>query len=282
MQFAVGLPNVREYADPRLLVELAVAAESAGWDGVFVWDHLLYRGAADGAANPWISMAGIAQATNELRIGVLVAALARRRPWNVARETAALDVLSNGRLVFGAGLGSLEDEFKLFGEDSEARVRAAKLDEALEILTGLWTGKPFSYTGEHYRLGEVRFLPTPLQVPRVPVWIAGRWPNRRPFRRAAQWDGLFATHEAVDHDETMTPEQVAEIVEYTLAHRRNADQRFDIVIEGQTTGRDRERDTETVAAYSQTGLTWWIEKLGWFRGSIEEVRRRIESGPPSN
>jgi alkanesulfonate monooxygenase SsuD/methylene tetrahydromethanopterin reductase-like flavin-dependent oxidoreductase (luciferase family) len=282
MQFAVGLPNVREYADPRLLVELAVAAESAGWDGVFVWDHLLYRGAADGAANPWISMAGIAQATNELRIGVLVAALARRRPWNVARETAALDVLSNGRLVFGAGLGSLEDEFKLFGEDSEARVRAAKLDEALEILTGLWTGKPFSYTGEHYRLGEVRFLPTPLQVPRVPVWIAGRWPNRRPFRRAAQWDGLFATHEAVDHDETMTPEQVTEIVEYTLAHRRNADQPFDIVIEGQTTGRDRERDTETVAAYSQTGLTWWIEKLGWFRGSIEEVRRRIESGPPSN
>jgi alkanesulfonate monooxygenase SsuD/methylene tetrahydromethanopterin reductase-like flavin-dependent oxidoreductase (luciferase family) len=282
MRFAVGLPNVKDYADPKLLVELAARAEAAEWDGVFLWDHLLYRRASDGVTDPWIALAAIAHATEQIRIGVMVAALARRRPWNVARATATLDVLSNGRLVFGAGLGSLRDEFELFGEDPEERVRADKLDEALEIVTGLWTGKPFSYTGDHYRLGEVRFLPTPLQLPRVPVWIAGRWPNRRPFRRAARWDGLFATHDAVGHNETMTPQQVAEIVDYTQAHRRNADQRFDIVIEGQSTGRNRERVSGTLAAYSEAGLTWWVEKLGWFRGSVEEMRRRIESGPPSN
>jgi len=280
MRFAVGLPNVREYADPLLHVELAVAAEAVGWDGIFVWDHLLYREEA-AAVNPWISLAAIAQATSEIRLGVMVAALARRRPWNVARETAALDILSNGRLMFGAGLGSLEDEFELFGEDPTARVRADKLDEALEIVTGLWTGRPFRYDGEHFRLEDVRFIPKPLQTPRVPVVVAGRWPNRRPFRRAARWDGIFATHEGVAHDEMMTIEQLMEIVDYTHSHRADTKPPFEVVMEGQTTGIDRDRDAETVAAYAQAGLTWWVEKLGWFRGTLDEVRNRIDAGPPA-
>jgi alkanesulfonate monooxygenase SsuD/methylene tetrahydromethanopterin reductase-like flavin-dependent oxidoreductase (luciferase family) len=279
MHFAVGLPNVREYADPNLLVELALAAESAGWDGVFVWDHLLYReGAA--AVNPWITTAAIAQATARIRIGVMVTALARRRPWNVAREAAALDILSNGRLMFGAGLGSLDDEFSLFGEDSDPRVRADKLDEALEIVTGLWTGEAFSYNGERFQIEEVRFLPAPIQSPRIPVLVAGRWPNRRPFRRAARWDGIFATHESVGHNETMTVEQTTEIVEYIHAHRAGDNRPLEVVIEGQTSGMDRDRDSETVAAYGRAGLTWWVEKLGWFRGTLNEMRGRIESGPP--
>ena len=281
MRFAVGLPNVREYADPRLLVEFAVGAETAGWDGIFVWDHLLYReGAA--AINPWVTTAAIAQETSEIRIGVMVAALARRRPWNVASEAAALDILSNGRLLFGAGLGSLEDEYLLFGEDARARVRADKLDEALEIVTGLWTGEPFGYQGEHFHIQEVRLLPAPLQSPRVPVVVAGRWPNRRPFRRAARWDGIFATHKLVGHNETMTVEQLTEIVDYTSTHRAGNHQPFEVIIEGQTSGNDRSRDSETVAAYAHAGLTWWVEKLGWFRGSLDETRVRIEAGPPSS
>ena len=275
MRFAVGLPNVKEYADPSLLVDLAVTAESAGWDGVFVWDHLLYR-EGGAAVNPWLTMAAIAQATNQIRLGVMVVALARRRPWNVAREAAALDILSNGRLLFGAGLGSLDDEFTRFGEDAGARVRADKLDESLEIITGLWSGGPFRYDGKHFRIEEVRFLPAPLQTPRVPVLVAGMWPNRRPFRRAARWDGIFATHEQVGHTETMTVEQLSEIVEYTRTHRAETETSFEIVIEGQTPG----PDSQIAAAYAQAGLTWWVEKLGWFRGPLEEMRDRIESGPP--
>lgn len=275
MRFAVGLPNVKEYADPPLLVDLAVTAESAGWDGVFVWDHLLYR-EGGAAVNPWLTMAAIAQATNQIRLGVMVVALARRRPWNVAREAAALDILSDGRLLFGAGLGSLDDEFTRFGEDAGARVRADKLDESLEIITGLWSGGPFRYDGKHFRIEEVRFLPAPLQTPRVPVLVAGMWPNRRPFRRAARWDGIFATHEQVGHTETMTVEQLSEIVEYTRTHRAETETPFEIVIEGQTPG----PDSQIAAAYAQAGLTWWVEKLGWFRGPLEEMRDRIESGPP--
>ena len=173
LRFAVGAPNVREYGDPRLLVELGRAAEASGWDGFFVWDHLAYREPGAPVADPWVAIGALAASTERLRLGVLVCGLARRRPWKVARETASLDVLSNGRLVFGAGLGSLaEEEFERFGEEPDARVRAAKLDEGLEIVTGLWSGEPFEHRGEQFTVRETCFRPPPVQRPRIPVWIA--------------------------------------------------------------------------------------------------------------
>jgi alkanesulfonate monooxygenase SsuD/methylene tetrahydromethanopterin reductase-like flavin-dependent oxidoreductase (luciferase family) len=276
MRFAVGLPNRREYADPGLLVDLAVLAEDSGWDGVFVWDHLVDRERGAPATDPWIASAAIAQATERVRLGVMVCVLPRRRPWKVARETAALDRLSDGRLVFGAGLGARpEEDFEPFGEDGNARVRADLLDEGLEIVTGLWSGQPFSFSGERYRVEDAVFRPPPVQSPRPPVWTAGTWPARRPFRRAARWDGVFPTHAEVSDAETMTPEQLGEIVDYTLSHR-SADGPFDVAMEGVSTAEER-----VDGAYAKAGLTWWIEKLGWFRGPLEPMRSRIAAGPPA-
>src|SRR5262249_51171777 len=136
---------------------------------------------------------------------------------------------------------------------------------------------PFSFHGRHFTVEETVFRPTPVQQP-VPVWVAGRWPNRRPFRRAARWQGVFATHEDVGHDQTMTAGQLAEIVEYTRAHRA-ADGPFDVVMEGASDGR-RPSNGSDVADYEDAGLTWWVERLGWFRGSIDEMRLRIDQGPP--
>jgi alkanesulfonate monooxygenase SsuD/methylene tetrahydromethanopterin reductase-like flavin-dependent oxidoreductase (luciferase family) len=280
VRYAIGLPNVKEYADPKLLVTLSVEAEASGWDGVFVWDHLLYREESNAVVDPWTSVAAIAEATDMVRLGVMVTALARRRPWTVAREAVTVDVLSDGRLTFGAGLGSLRDEFRLFGEESDERVRATKLDEALDIVVGLWSGESFAYEGNHYKVNPVRFVPTPVQSPRIPVWIAGRWPNRRPFRRAARWDGIFATHDEIAHNQTMSTAQLEEIVAYTRSHRSDTDGNFDVVIEGLTIGSDHRKEAELVADYAAVGLTWWVEKLGWFRGSVEEARERIRRGPP--
>jgi alkanesulfonate monooxygenase SsuD/methylene tetrahydromethanopterin reductase-like flavin-dependent oxidoreductase (luciferase family) len=179
----VGLPNVGEYGDPRLLVDLAQRAESAGWDGVFVWDHVAYRERGWPVADPYVTMAAIAATTARVRLGVMVSALARRRPWKLAREIASLDVLSGGRIVVGAGLGSqAHEEFAAFGEDPDPRVRAERLDEGLDILVGLLSGEPFAYRGRHYSVAETIFRPRALQVPRPPIWIAGRWPARRPFQ----------------------------------------------------------------------------------------------------
>src|SRR5450755_566714 len=71
------------------------------------------------------------------------------------------------------------------------RVRAEKLDEGLAILVGLWSGEVFSHHGRYYTVDETVFRPRPLQRPRIPIWVAGRWPARPPFRRAARWDGVF-------------------------------------------------------------------------------------------
>lgn len=275
---AVGLPNIGEYGDPALLVELAVEAEQAGWDGAFVWDHVAYREVGWPVADPYVTVAAIAARTERIRLGVLVSAVARRRPTKLARELATLDVLSKGRLVVGAGLGSQPvEEFDNFGEDGDAKVRAQKLDEGLDIIDRLWSGEPVDYAGEHLRAKADPFLPRPVQRPRPPVWIAGRWPGPRPFRRAARWDGVFPTFPDVARDATPSPEQLAEVVAFVREQRADPDRPYDVVLEGVSGGPDPER----VARYEQAGLTWWIEKLGWFRAPLDECRARIASGPPA-
>jgi len=281
MRYAVGVPNVGDYGDPRLLVELARDAEAAGWDAVLLWDHVAYRRRGWPVADPIVTLTAVAAATSRVRIGTLAAAIPRRRPWQLARETATLDVLSGGRLILGVGLGSQADEeYTAFGEDGDAHARAARLDEGLAILTGLWTGAPYSHDGRAYRVAENVFLPRPVQLPRIPVWIAGRWPNRPPFRRAAHWDGVVPTHADVDHAGTMTPAQLDEIVRYTSAHRSAGLGPLEVVVEGHTGGRDRAADHDRVAALQAAGLTWWVEKLGWFHGPIAEARERVAAGPP--
>ncbi|HEY7281270.1 MAG TPA: LLM class flavin-dependent oxidoreductase [Actinomycetota bacterium] len=278
MQFAVGVPNVREYGDPHVLMELGRHAEAAGWGGFFIWDHLVYREPGDPVCDPWVALTAVATTTTRMRLGIMVCALARRRPWMVARTAAAIDVLSDGRLVFGAGLGSLgEGEFTAFGEEGDDRARADRLDEGLEIVTGLWSGEPFSFHGRHYRVDETAFRPVPAQRS-LPVWIAGRWPSRRPFRRAARWNGLFATHHEVALGQTMTPGQLDEIVRYTLDHRVNEGS-FDVVMEGTTDG-PGPAEAARVSAYADVGLTWWVEQLNWARGSLDATRARIDLGPP--
>jgi alkanesulfonate monooxygenase SsuD/methylene tetrahydromethanopterin reductase-like flavin-dependent oxidoreductase (luciferase family) len=278
MRFAVGVPNVREYGDPNLLLELGVLAEQAGWDGFFVWDHLVYRELGDPVSDPWIAVTAVAARTSNVRLGVMVCALPRRRPWVVARQAAALDIVSNGRLVFGAGLGSLgELEYAAFGEEPDDRARADRLDEGLQILAGLWSGSPFSFRGRHYRVDRTVFLPVPVQRP-IPVWIAGRWPAKRPLRRAARCQGLFATHREVGLGGTMSLEQLDEVVRYTLTMRADHGP-FDFVTEGASNGSTK-ADVDRVAEYGEIGLTWWVERLNWARGTVDEMRSRIKRGPP--
>jgi alkanesulfonate monooxygenase SsuD/methylene tetrahydromethanopterin reductase-like flavin-dependent oxidoreductase (luciferase family) len=279
VRYAVGLPNLGELGDVRRLVELGVEAERRGWDGVFLWDHV-QRDPGQPVADPWIALAAIAHSTERVRLGALITPLARRRPHKVARETASLDLLSEGRLVFGAGLGSRAEEFATFGDEADPRVRAAMLDEGLEVLAGLWSGEPFSFTGEHFTVRDAQFLPTPLQRPRPPVWIGGRWPSKRPFRRAARWDGVFPLHHDIAEAGTMSPEQLAEIVAYVDEHRDDPAARYDVVIEGYSDGSDPAADFELVERYREVGLTWWIERLDWFRGPLDEARTRLEAGPP--
>ena len=274
--FAIGLPNVGPFGDATAIAELARLAEESGWEGFFVWDHLLYREAQWPVADPWVGLAAACMVTQRLRLGVLVAGLARRRPWNVAKTVSTLDHLSGGRLVLGAGLGSIPEEYDSFGESADPAQRAERLDEALDIVAGLQSGEEVSVEGKHYRVNSVRMLPEPIQRPRVPIWIGGVWPNRAPFRRAARWDGVVPTHIDYGKGQTMPPNALREIVSYVREHHVG-DRSFDVALEGRTTG--TEADQDRVVQYADAGLTWWIEALGWWRGDLDDARRRIEAGP---
>lgn len=191
MKHALLLPPVGELADPLALVELATAAEIAGWDGVFVWDHVLRREDKP-IADPWIALAAMAVATSRVRLGTAVTPLTRRRPIKLARETVTLDHLSAGRLTLGLGLGvDTSRELSGFGEVVDPRVRGRRLDEGAELLCAFWSGRPVEHHGEHFVADRVTVLPTPVQQPRIPLWFAARGEARRPVRRAARYDGII-------------------------------------------------------------------------------------------
>jgi len=276
---AVGVPTVSTFGDPRMLVELAVAAEEAGWDGFFLWDHLLWHEPGGHVADPTVVISAVAARTERIRFGIMVNLLARRRAAKVARETVTLDVLSGGRLIVGAGLGSLPAEFTAFGENADPRVRAARLDESLHLLDALWTGQPVTFHGEYLTATDVTMLPRPVQRPRIPIWCGGRWPNQPPFRRAARWDGVIPTHTGYGLGETMPPDELRAVIRYTREHR-TADGPFDVALEGRTDGSAADRGGQLVAAYARAGLTWWIEALGWWRGTPADAMARVRQGPP--
>ncbi len=236
-----------QLSDPLVLVELAVAAEERGWDGVFLWDHIVYRDPVKAVADPWVALSAIAARTQRLRLGPLVTPLSRRRVQKVARETVTLDHLSGGRMILGVGLGS-SHELAPFGEVEDPRERARLLDQGLARLTEFWGGE---------------FEPPPVQRPRIPVWVAAVWPHRRPVRRAMRWDGLFPI-------ELPGPEALAELAGEIEGARDGGLTGFDLVVEV-------EPDEET-GPWQEAGATWALAAFGR-QPQISEVRAAIDAGP---
>jgi alkanesulfonate monooxygenase SsuD/methylene tetrahydromethanopterin reductase-like flavin-dependent oxidoreductase (luciferase family) len=275
VKFALYVPNFGTFSDIHTLTELAVTAEEAGWDGIFLWDHIL---ADEGVpmVDPWIALSAIATATEHIRLGALVTPLPRRRPWDVARATVSLDRLSQGRLIFGAGIGGDGwREYSAFGEDADPRRHGRMLDEALEVLTGLWSGEQFWFAGDHYTVRDARFLPTPYQSPRIPIWIAGMWPRKKPFIRSARYDGVFP----LGHQQDMMPDDVRAMLELISEHR-DATTPFDVAVNGRVYGPDFTEEPSTVAKYRDAGVTWWLD---CFTGDVpaEQVRAHLIQGPPT-
>lgn len=277
MKFGLMLPNKgRPYGDANLLVELALSAEQAGWEGFFLWDHI--GGGGDSPTmDPWICLGAIASQTQTMRIGTMITPLARRRPWKVAREIVTLDHITNGRVILGVGLGDMVNkDFKAFGDPASPRVRAEMLDESLEIIAGLQHGHPFHYAGKHYQISQALFKPTPVQTPHIPVWVAAHWPFKRPLKRAARWDGVLPRQGKAG---PITPAVLREIAAYIEEHR-TVDTPFDICKYGLTKGKNLAQDRALVQEYGAAGATWWIDEIFTSRGTLKQIQKRIAIGPP--
>ena len=279
LRCSINIPNFGDFADPATVAQVASAAEAAGWDGLFVWDHIVYdKAAPERLGDPWMLLTAAALATTRIRLGTLLTPVARRRPQLLARQVATLDNLSGGRVILGAGLGApIADEYGSFGEPTDPKVLAARLDEGLEVLDRFWSGESVTHRGSHYLVDEVALLPSPVQRPRVPVWIGGYWPRRPPMRRAARWDGAVPLFLSADHGHAPPVDEVRELVSFVSDHRRghrhgHLGDQFEIVIGGASPEAARADACAADAKGSYARVELYRE--------VNCVRPSVESTPP--
>jgi hypothetical protein len=261
----MNYPVVRTMAE---VVEFAVAAEEAGWDGVFVSDSI-----TDGTTDPWVTLGAIAARTERITLGTWISAPATYQPWRLALAAASLDQLSNGRVILGVGLG-IGSDFGRFGDDASPGDRARRYDEALEIIDLLWSGEPVTFEGEFFRLDDVTLPVVPRQQPRIPMVVAGWWPNARPFHRAARWDGTMPYWPALLEGETGPEGQTSdgtidgELRDLMAFYRGAADGLGEVVLPRQ------DRDDHAFRSLAdEVGATWLLTS---YRMELDELR----TGPP--
>jgi hypothetical protein len=275
LQYGVYLPDFGKALIPGALTELAGEAEDYGWDGIFLWDHMVEWNRRTPVYDAFTCLAAMAANTKQIRIGTTVTPVPFLQPWVIARQTITLDRLSNGRLILGVGLGGKEScDYERFGQSGDNRVLAEKLDESLEIITSLWSGKPFRYSGKHYFLKDPVFLPHGTQKPRIPIWVAAQWPRRGPFRRAAKWDGVIPLRYPGN---LIQPSELRSAIDYIKTLRGKTDD-FAVAIIGSTI--NQRSNLKWLNRFARSGMTWWFENLYVTRNSYGATRRIIRLGPP--
>ena len=274
MKYGFVLPM----GEARTAADYARDAEQAGWDGFFVWEPVW-------GIDAWVSLTAAAMQTERIRLGTLLTPLSRMRPWELAGKAATLDRLSKGRVILSVGLGATDTGFEEFGEVTDRKTRAELLDEGLDILTGLWRGQPFNYDGKHYKIKEAKFFPPPppVQQPRIPIWVVGAWPRKRSMQRALRYDGLLpAVQDPPGGWQQATPKDLRAVKDFIISNRTETTP-FDIVVEGETPGDDRERSAAIVRPWAEVGVTWWLEsrwQVPRDAEGLQVVRQRIALGPP--
>ena len=285
MRFSINIPNFGDFADAEAVARVASAAEAAGWDALFLWDHVVHhRRLRRSFGDPWMLLTAAGLATTRIKLGPMVTPVPRRRPQQLARQVSTLDNLSGGRVIFGAGLGGpIEDEYGSFGEPTNPRLLAEQLDEGLHLLDRYWSGRSVTHEGRHYCARDVTLLPRPVQRPRVPVWIGGFWPHHAPMRRAARWDGVVPLFVSAGHGHPPPVDEVRDLVAYVGAHREGDVRRpFEVVLGGASpTNAAGARDL--LGPLVEAGATWWDERRRHDDEieRLEPVLRRIEAGPPT-
>ena len=267
MKYGFVLPR----GDARTAVRFAVLAEECGWDAFFVWEPVW-------GIDAWVCLTAAAMRTERIKLGTMLTPLPRMRPWELASKSATLDNLSGGRVILAVGLGAPDTGYAAFGEETDRRVRAELLDEGLDILTGLWRGQPYEFSGKHYTVKPCDFLPPPppVQQPRIPIWVVGAWGRRTSMARALRYDGLLPAVEG-----RVTPELAREMRAAIDAQRGAEAAAYDLVVEGTTAIGDAAAARE-VAEVAAAGADWWIEGLWEIDGEDWDgaIQARISAGPP--
>jgi alkanesulfonate monooxygenase SsuD/methylene tetrahydromethanopterin reductase-like flavin-dependent oxidoreductase (luciferase family) len=267
MKYGFILP----FGDARVAADLARDAERAGWDGFFMWEPIC-------GVDAWIGLTAAAMQTAHIRLGTMLSPISRMRPWELASKAATLDRLSGGRVIVSVGLGALGTGFAQFGEVTDRKLRAERVDEGLDIITGLWRGQPFSYSGKHYQLQAVADAapPQPIQQPRIPIWVVGAWPHPKSMQRALKYDGLIPQGL---HAENEAQYRAFEEMMRSVRSQRSQAGSLDIVIDYKVSKAGQTDKAATLRRWASAGATWWIEGL-WEATDLKELQQHVSAGPP--
>jgi alkanesulfonate monooxygenase SsuD/methylene tetrahydromethanopterin reductase-like flavin-dependent oxidoreductase (luciferase family) len=240
----------------------AIAAEAAGWDAVFAYE-------SSSGVDPWSLLSAMAARTERIRLGTMLTPLPWRRPWKVASQAATLDQLSDGRAILAVGLGAGDFELGVTGEEQDLRIRAARLDEALDLIAGLWSGQPV-FHGEHYDMdlsgrSDLATTGVCVQQPRLPIWVVGLWNRPKSMHRVTRFDGIVP--QGVE-----SPDQYREMV--TWLREQGVSDDFNLITEGE------DQSPEVVQQWADAGANWWLE-AAWSAQDQQAIRAKIDAGPPS-
>jgi hypothetical protein len=267
--------------DFNAVIDLACEAEQAGWDAFFVPDGIAIdvpNLAPLPLFDPWVVLGAIAARTSRIRVGTMITPVPRRRPWKLARECVTADHLSKGRLILSVGLGAATDDagFYKVGEAMDLRVRAERLDEGLAIMDGLWKGTAQTFAGKHYRLDGMTMIPSPVQKPRIPIWVVAVWQKPKSMRRILSWDGVIP--QKYNSYQPLTPDEIRELRAYVTEHRKGQGS-FDVITGGSSVGKKTQRSGDIVRPYVDAGATWWIEG-DMAADTVQKCFDRVRKGPP--
>jgi probable F420-dependent oxidoreductase len=205
MKFGIMFANVGPFADPALFAHLVTTADACGIESIWTVEHVFvprgyesqYPYAEGGKMpgpedspipDPFVALAYAAALTKNIRLATGVLILPQRHPAYVAKEVASIDVLSNGRVTLGIGVGWLEEEFQSLGMSFEDR--ASRTRESVEAMRSLWSPGPSTYQGRHFRWSNVESNPKPVQGANVPIVVGGH--SDISAKRAARYgNGYF-------------------------------------------------------------------------------------------
>lgn len=271
MEHLLIYPVKKGYLDPELIKNVATSAEKNGFHAFLSWDHYMLPEAPD-TLDAWNMLSYVCGLTSQIKLGTVVTPIPFRPPSHLAKITSTLDHLSNGRSILGVGAGWHKPEFEGFSEWGTPGERVSKTEEALDLITNLWTGKPVKFTGKYYNSTNGEICPVPIQASGPPLWFGVR--GKRMLRLAAKYGEAWIPTNIKSDEYARGLQQLRNIQESMgIKHRmKGALQNF-------TAFEESSKFIETINMYGSAGCEYYgtvwsyppnemVERIEWYAKTI--------------
>ncbi len=289
MKFGVTVPNNWGIENAREALSFGPLAEELGYDSVWVMDHLFNNGYIRERLDdkpyyhPLATLSYLAATTERVLLGTSVLVLPYHNPVELAKYTATLDQMSDGRVTLGVGVGAMTEEFAALGIPMSER--GALTNECIRVMKELWTNQAPSYHSSRWNFDDLRFSPKPVQQPHIPLWIGGASPGA--LRRAARLGDGWHPSGLTPEEYAVRRQQVRELAEKAGRDPDSLTMSARVEVEAadgpssdraanraRISGNDLEQAAITIAAYRDAGVEHLVLALN--TGEVGRIRSLME------